>query len=455
MPVPRPPRPTPKIGKRLAWRIEYAAYRGIECLLMPFPVAVACHLGGLLGALAWYLLPSRRALVIRNLRIAFGREASLGDLEQLARRVFARCGANMIAAVKTATLPPDKVRACVTLEGQQGLQQILASKRGAIFLLPHQGNWELLAQLGLALAPNLPAAAMYRPLSNPLLDALVRRRRQRLGTRLISNREGPLAAISHLRGGGVIGILADQQAGYHGLPAVYFTRLASLTPLPMILGRRTGAPIVPLAMRQDRPGKWTIRLFPELVVADPGDPSPMAQAYERIIRWATEDYFWLQDPWKTLAKFPLRFARAAGKRATPPLPESFPVLVHLPVHLAELTAALVAARPDAAVTVLAETGASVAPGTRVLRYDRSWDATRLAAELRRYEESLAAPFEAALLLAGSTVVAAAARRARLRRLIGTDDLQQPFCQSLPATATAAEILALLRLADCGRRPAQS
>jgi len=447
MSAPSKPRPAPRLFKRSAWALEYAAYRSIEAILRLLPVAAACGLGSLLGRLAWYLLPRRRALVLRNLRIAFGRESSLDDLRVLAARVFRRTGSNLIAAVKTATLRPEQVRKTVEIDGLELLEQALAGKRGVIFLLPHQGNWELLAQLGPVLVPGIPSAAMYRPLSNPRIDALVRRRRQRLGTTLISNRDGPLAAISHLREGGGLGLLADQQAGYHGSPAVFFTRLASLTPLPLILARRTGAPIVPLAMRQDRPGKWHIRLFPALQIDDFSDTTPLARAYERIIRWAPVDYFWLQDPWKVSNRAPLRLARAPGKRATPPLPGSFPVLLHLPPRLAGLPAALLEARPDLAPTLLVALGDPAPAGVRVLRYDRSWSAARLAAELRAHEDDLPVAFEAALLLTGERCVGLAAARAGLRCRIGTPGLEPTgLARCLPADLPVENLLGLLGLA---------
>lgn len=418
--------------------------------MRPLPVAAACHLGGLLGRIAWHFAPARRALVVRNLRIAFGREAQLADLQTLARRVFARCGSNLIAAVKTATMPPAKIAATVAIEGHQHLQAAIATHKGVIFLLPHQGNWELLAQLGPIIVPGLHAAAMYRPLSNPLLDSLVRRRRERLGTRLVSNREGPGEVIAHLREGGAVGLLADQQAGYHGAPAVFFTRLASLTPLPLILARRTGAAVVPLALRQDRAGHWTIRLFAPLQVGAAGDPAPMARAYESIIRWAAVDYFWLQDPWKVSRRAPLRFVRAPGKLPTPPLPGSFPVLAHLPAHLAPLATALAAARPDIALTVLVggqdDEPTATPAGTTVLRYQGTWNERQLAAALRAHEDQLSAPFEVALLLAGDRTVAGAAARAHLRHRIGTAAVADQVDLCIP-TDDVATVLERLKLAQ--------
>ena len=50
-----------------------------------------------------------------------------------------------------------------------------------------------------------------------------------------------IAPIELLRGGGVIGILGDQHAGDHGLWTPFFGRLASTSPLPALLAKRTGA----------------------------------------------------------------------------------------------------------------------------------------------------------------------------------------------------------------------
>jgi lauroyl/myristoyl acyltransferase len=80
------------------------------------------------------------------------------------------------------------------------------------------------------------AASIYQPLRNPYLNALVLRRREKLGYKLFDRQEGFNGPISHVREMGMLGILVDQHAGYHGLWCPFFDRLASTTNIVALCG---------------------------------------------------------------------------------------------------------------------------------------------------------------------------------------------------------------------------
>ena len=53
----------------------------------------------------------------------------------------------------------------------------------------------------------------YRPLNNALINAVVERRRRRRGLELFAKRSSTHRLSSFVRGGGAMGILADQRVG--------------------------------------------------------------------------------------------------------------------------------------------------------------------------------------------------------------------------------------------------
>ncbi|PYL98324.1 MAG: hypothetical protein DMF19_14440 [Verrucomicrobia bacterium] len=105
---------------------------------------------------------------------------------------------------------------------------------------------------------------MYQKLGNRFIDEHVRRVRGRAGVEMFDRREGFEKAIKLLRDGGAIGILSDQHAGDHGLWVPFFGRLASTSPLPALLAKRTGAALVGVAIYTDGRAHWRIIVSPAL-----------------------------------------------------------------------------------------------------------------------------------------------------------------------------------------------
>lgn len=312
--------PRPKQRIHPGHYLVYGIYRGIEFLLKLLPMHLVCLFGAALGHIAYLVLAERRQTVTRNLRIAFGREMDIAAIRKLTRQTFHRTGANLIASVRTAALPPDEIVSRIEIKGQQNLIDARKSGHGIIGLLGHMGNWELLAQAHLALPELVPTATLYRPIDNPLIDALIVRRRGSQGTAVFSRRDGFFKPISHLKQKGSLGILADQQAGTHGLAVPLFGKLTSMTNLPAIMHRRTGASIVPISMSATSQGHWQLTVLPAITI--PAElasdtvriTSLCAQAYETSMRSSPADVFWMHGYWKVGRKRPLKIDGLQKKR---------------------------------------------------------------------------------------------------------------------------------------------
>ena len=164
-------------ASRLRWNLEHLAHRAVEAALALLPPAAAFRFGSALGDLAWHLFPSRRRVVLRNLRIAFAGEPLRGGIESTARDVFRRSGANLVFSLRSGTMTEDETNRCVDLGDLSEVHGTLRSGRGVILLIPHMGNWELLTQVTHITPPGVPRGAHYRPLNNPVLDKHVHAQR--------------------------------------------------------------------------------------------------------------------------------------------------------------------------------------------------------------------------------------------------------------------------------------
>src|SRR5437870_12448117 len=104
----------------------------------------------------------------------------------------------------------------------------------------------------------VPNASVYQKLGNRFIDAHVRRTRSRTGLKLFDRKEGFQPVIELLRTAAGVGILSDQHAGDHGLWTPFFGRLASTSPLPALLAKRSRAALIAAAVYTVAPARWRI-----------------------------------------------------------------------------------------------------------------------------------------------------------------------------------------------------
>jgi KDO2-lipid IV(A) lauroyltransferase len=281
------------------WQLESLGHSLLETVVCRLPAAWVFRLGEMLGGLVWYLVPMRRKIVLRNLRIAFAGEKDLPELRRMAKETFRRSSANLISAAHTARLSPEKLRGLLEVENLHLLEQAQAEGKGVVLLLAHMGNWELLTKLVHFFPKGSKCGAFYRPLNNPLLDDRIRRRRQIDGTRMFSKRDPFHQVTGFLREGGIVGVLADQRVGIQGEVTPFFGRFTRTSPLPSLLARRAKAEVLTLALVTERPGKWKAVFMP---VKTPYTTPHCMAALEKVMMFGPTDVFWLQDRWKVFVK---------------------------------------------------------------------------------------------------------------------------------------------------------
>lgn len=285
----------PSLTKRLQWRCEVLTHSLIECIASVLPGSWVYQFGGFLGLVAWRLMPRRRKVVLRNLRIAFAGEKELVEIEKMARESFFRAGANLISVAHTSSLKPSELSDVIEMENPELIQQSMDRGKGVVLLLAHMGNWELLSRLTHLFPEEVKTGAMYRPLNNPYLDERVRRRRQADGTCMFSKRDPFHQITGFLRDGGVVGVLADQRVGVSGDDVRFFGRLTKASPLPSLLARRSKSDVLALSLSTVQPGKWKAKLLP---VESPPSTEHCMAALEAAMKQSPEDVFWLQERWK-------------------------------------------------------------------------------------------------------------------------------------------------------------
>jgi Kdo2-lipid IVA lauroyltransferase/acyltransferase len=204
------------------------------------------RVAGDLVAWGWRRLDAREHRVAtRNLELAYPRlsPTQRAELQQAVLRTTAR---QALETLRFWTRPHAQNLALIRVHaGVELFDAAVAAGRGVIVAAPHYGNWELLNQW---LASRTPLAILYRPPESAIGEAFLRRVRADSGDRVTQVRaEGPgiRQLFKLLKGGGVAGILPDQQpkAG-DGEFAPFFGHQALTMTLLNRLAERTGATVL-------------------------------------------------------------------------------------------------------------------------------------------------------------------------------------------------------------------
>lgn len=293
-----PPDPRPE-GLRLrgtaaAWNVGWEITRRV-----PEPVAHAT--AAALARLAYRVAGRTRRQLTRNL----ARIVDAGELDRTVRAAFRSYARYWVEAFRAADLDAGDLDRRTTTHGfRQHLDPVLDEGRGAVILLAHHGSWDVCAQWGETHGYHLAVVAeVLRP--RALFEKFVRLRETvglevvplRRGENLVTRLEEVLAA-NHL-----VGLLAERDLTGKGPVVRLFGEDARIPAGPVVLSRRTGAPILPATMLQ-RPGRrWHIEVLPP-IRADALDfdeaARQVARGLEAIIRldpaqWHAVQPVWLAD----------------------------------------------------------------------------------------------------------------------------------------------------------------
>ena len=282
--------------------VVYLLYRAGSAVVAGLPLPFLFAFGQFLGVCVWMFSGKYRRLATRNLEIAFADEKSPRELRQLVRRHFRRLGANLLCSAKLTQMPPEKILERVDVENIESMAREFRAGVPVVLVLSHLGTWEVFAQLMPKFVGFVRNASVYQGLGNRFIDEHVRRTRSQTGLELFDRHDGFEPVIELLRSGGGVGVLSDQHAGDHGVWTPFFGRLASTSPLPALLAKRTRAALIAAGVYTTGRTRWRMvftERFDETGASIAVLTSKINQVIEQQIRHAPEDWFWVHNRWKT------------------------------------------------------------------------------------------------------------------------------------------------------------
>ena len=261
--------------------------------LSMFPLPLLHKLGVAAGWLVYLLSPTYRRRLKENLQ--------RGGYPHLLSQAIVEAGKNVLELPFIWCAPPERVLQTATLHDWHVAQEALGSGRGVIFLTPHLGCFEIIAQ---AIASRAPLTALYRPPKKAALRPLLEQARARGGLSLApANLAGVRTLIKTLRSGGAIGLLPDQVPQFgEGVWTPFFGRPAYTMTLPAKLHQMSGAPLVLSYAERLADGQGFAVHFVRFEGTLEGTPEQQARAInaamESLVARCPAQYFWSYNRYK-------------------------------------------------------------------------------------------------------------------------------------------------------------
>lgn len=317
----------PRTRVRWKHRLEYLAIRSLLALLnaLPLPVAYATAAG---CAAVAYRLGRRRAREARRRIAQVFPTLSSREVSRIARASLRNLFFN---AVELARFPRLGAEWRAKFVDRGNFDAATAKARssgcGAIFAVPHMGNWDL---AGLVLgAEGWPMFFLVGRQRNPLADAHLQRLRGATGLEFLYREEtSAREVLKRLRDGKVFGVVPDVRMPNPGVPVTLFGHPADIpSGVPLFAIRARVPLLVSHTWRKGwRRHEWSIDA---VIEADPSADAEseakriaqiMADCFTEAVRRHPDCYFWYNKRWvlEPRATQALSTVSAAGNPGSTP-----------------------------------------------------------------------------------------------------------------------------------------
>ena len=282
-------------------------------LLSRLPLPILHVIGMAAGRLVYLASPSYR----KRLRDNIGRAGYRAHLSA----AISASGKSMFELPFVWCAPKERVLRTARIENWELAQAALDSGRGVIFLTPHLGCFEIIAQ---AIAERTSLTALYRPPRKSALKPLIEGARARHNLLLApANLSGVRTLLKALKNGQAIGLLPDQVPQHgEGVWADFFGKPAYTMTLSAKLHAMSKAPVILSYAERLSWGRGYVIRFVAFEETLGDTPQQQARAIniamEKLIARCPSQYIWSYNRYKTpqgVEPAPAPAADTSGDRA--------------------------------------------------------------------------------------------------------------------------------------------
>jgi len=301
---------TKKIIKKFKRSLARRTYYFFFWLFSILPLKFVFAISNLLISMAFPFLIGMRKYAKESLTIAFEKEKSEKEIDQILRACFFNLGRGaieMFCYVQRPWLISEKLH--LNAEARQNLDNALKENKGVVGVSAHLGNFPLmllyLAKIG------YPINAVIRPGRDAKIEQSFQEQRAKLGLKTIHSYPREICvrqSLKALRAYELVTILMDQNTGSaSGIFVDFFGKKACTPSGAVIFAMRTGSPFLPIFTVRDGKDSHKIIIEPHFYIEEKASDEEtlhhnvqkITRIIEKYIRQYPQEWSWMHRRWKS------------------------------------------------------------------------------------------------------------------------------------------------------------
>lgn len=295
----------PDSGVGLAPWIGYFWARAGEKLARALPESLAMPVAERLAEGYKRFSKQRMVMIRKHLKMVCP-DATADEIDAMVNRAVELYARYWFETFRTPDRSRVEIASSVTTVDERYLAEAMQGGRGAIIAMPHLGNWDVAgAYCAEHYGTPLVVAELLKP--QAAFDYWVKTR-EKLGMEVVplDGTSAPVRAlIKALKDGRPVALVADRDMTADGIEVTFFGEKTTIPAGPGTLAARTGAPVIPVGVYIDGPGRYRAVLRPALKVdkslSRPDQARALSQAlvceFEALIRAEPEQWHLFTPNW--------------------------------------------------------------------------------------------------------------------------------------------------------------
>jgi KDO2-lipid IV(A) lauroyltransferase len=261
------------------------------------------------GRFIYRFLPYRRAVIVENIKRAYGARVSPAQIEQLAQAHYTHLAKLLGELISFRFLSLQARAQRVRVEGVPELTQAFFAEKGIIVLTGHFGNFEVSTVSGIEHFPQVKGRIHFlrRPIKPKWLSDLLTKRFNQAGFGVIGRRGSLEEIVTILEKGDAIVFPFDQYARRpEGIDIPFFDVPAGTHKSMAVIAMATGSPVMPAASWRETDGTHVLKFWPPLTPIEHDDVGQEIRlntaqynaALEALVLAHPEQWWWVHRRWK-------------------------------------------------------------------------------------------------------------------------------------------------------------
>ncbi|MBI5143647.1 MAG: mitochondrial fission ELM1 family protein, partial [Candidatus Omnitrophica bacterium] len=278
--------------------------RFLNLIFSLIPISISLWVGRRLGTIAFIFNKKRRLIAYANLKAAFCKERSPGELRAITKKTYQNLVETFVEILNLTKVDKGYAAKYVEIINFERVKDAAKSGRGVILLTAHFGDWELLSLTSAMVG--FPITVLVREQKMKRVNELLNRLRESKGCKVVRKGISTKNLLRALYDKNIVGILSDQDAGRNGVFVDFFGRPTSCHSGTMEMAKRTDSIIIPnfIVRRHGPYHKVFLEEYIDFRLSKGGDDikenlQKYAALLENYVRRYPDQWLWLHKRWKS------------------------------------------------------------------------------------------------------------------------------------------------------------